>query len=176
MGKSIGIASAVVVLAAVLGASGVFLWQMAEQRGRVAREAEKTPPPAPPPSPAPPGPAPPGPASPSPVPLPAAPVTGGTGSNPAPVGAVTASVSPASKVETPPQPKIPNEPAPALVDPAISVHASAVSGVTISPITLKGFPKLRSARLTVPGKYFSPVQETRNVGETMLLEPGEYDV
>jgi hypothetical protein len=61
---------------------------------------------------------------------------------------------------------------------AISATPSALSGVVVTPLTLKGFPKVEWVALCTPGKgvTFGTVQRTQTLGQVMLVPSGTYDL
>jgi hypothetical protein len=181
MGKAIGITAAVLIFTLVLGLSGVVIWHLAEQRARVAQVPQN--PPLLNSSPAGNGvnaTVVPQPQSPAQAPAPAAmqPTTpSATAGTQAPAAAkvvIQPVPVPAPQVETP-TPAVPDS-TPPLQNPAISMRASAVSAVVVTPLTLQGFPAVEFVSLNPPGKKFSEIQRSTKFEETMVVAAGTYDL
>jgi hypothetical protein len=62
--------------------------------------------------------------------------------------------------------------------PTRSMRTASVSGVIITPLTLKGFPAIAYVVACKPGKgvSFGKVQSTDRTGQVMIVPPGNYDL
>jgi hypothetical protein len=60
----------------------------------------------------------------------------------------------------------------------ISSTPAPASGVVVTPLNLDGFPTIGSVSLCTPGKgpIHGTVQQTRSIGEVMLIRPGTYEL
>jgi Mg-chelatase subunit ChlD len=61
-------------------------------------------------------------------------------------------------------------------EPAINSQKSSVSGIKVTPLTLKDFPKIKEVHLTKPGQLFTNEQKGAADNNTIVVSPGVYDL